>query len=168
MLLLYLNRLCQTHPPQSKFTFHYASTLSYNTTVDKLVSDKFTFHYASTLSPADLLPTIIYISFTFHYASTLSKKWKSGTSAWRFIYIPLCFYFITPVLARWHTLFSIYIPLCFYFIHAQLRRAFLSMKFTFHYASTLSAESIRQVGAVINLHSTMLLLYLITLLRLDI
>ena len=53
--------------------------------------------------------------FTFHYASTLSKTGNHPPA--RFcIYIPLCFYFISPKKLYEETGFEIYIPLCFYFI----------------------------------------------------
>ena len=78
----------------------------------------------------------------------------------RFIYIPLCFYFI-GVLAP-----SALIAKIFTFHYASTLSVHLLQKslrgnlFTFHYASTLSIQKWRRSIKCINLHSTMLLLYL--------
>ena len=76
------------------------------------------------------------------------------------IYIPLCFYFITQP-RRWgRRELKIYIPLCFYFIPCGFFFHFsVLFSFTFHYASTLSCQSVRIMSRPRNLHSTMLLLY---------
>ena len=56
--------------------------------------------------------------------------------------------------------FFIYIPLCFYFISPSSWAIRLMLTvFTFHYASTLSKTNMRFRTAQIDLHSTMLLLY---------
>ena len=81
--------------------------------------------------------------FTFHYASTLSHRSIHSPSL-RMIYIPLCFYFIALLICNTRCLPQIYIPLCFYFIMMPQEKKI-----------TLSQH----------LHSTMLLLYLIPLLR---
>ena len=67
-----------------------------------VIIHSFTFHYASTLSGDDIMAKAKYTRFTFHYASTLSKaRWH--TSLWmRFIYIPLCFYFISQIMETVH------------------------------------------------------------------
>ena len=120
--------------------------------------------------------------FTFHYASTLSLtdclRWRIRES----IYIPLCFYFIekiwdmstlnadylhstmlllyrSAVHPGQHSI-PIYIPLCFYFIKYAFWDNAETVLFTFHYASTLSISSILTDSDFLNLHSTMLLLYL--------
>ena len=181
MLLLYR---AAGHPDcvLSWFTFHYASTLSEHVLFRYTSYNEFTFHYASTLSEKtapwklripNLHSTMLLLyrghalveihdsAFTFHYASTLSDIWNlrgksvpnlhstmlllyrnyrgifsSGIS----IYIPLCFYFIShsDVWCEWGN--CIYIPLCFYFIQAQGHAQS-------HY---------------LHLHSTMLLLYLLS------
>ena len=81
---------------------------------------------------------IWFSTFTFHYASTLSRRtrWTRCVSS---IYIPLCFYFILIVHSRSFQRHLIYIPLCFYFI---------------------SGGTAYFVRRNLNLHSTMLLLYL--------
>ena len=147
----------------------------------------FTFHYASTLSYNlhDPIPVIlfIYIPLCFYFIGKGSRG-----SAPRFrIYIPLCFYFIPFHLdcrfTRSHLhstmlllypeiafdisgVFMIYIPLCFYFICSKPLFSFISFNlhstmlllypsacdiislqapgFTFHYASTLSPFSAQQ------------------------
>ena len=55
---------------------------------------------------------------------------------------------------------SIYIPLCFYFITLTPIINHYPDRFTFHYASTLSEKQQHVVLGMLNLHSTMLLLYL--------
>ena len=119
--------------------------------------------------------------FTFHYASTLSKngKWTertwinlhstmlllyltSGSLSWmgNIIYIPLCFYFIYigDVVVIENK--EIYIPLCFYFIrcplflrHVQIADLHSTMLLLY----LLCRNRIQP--ALIHLHSTMLLLY---------
>ena len=55
----------------------------------------------------------------------------------------------------------IYIPLCFYFIACTpISSPFCVVIFTFHYASTLSHKTNHPDTLHLNLHSTMLLLYL--------
>ena len=56
--------------------------------------------------------------------------------------------------------FLIYIPLCFYFISGCALSSRPYAPFTFHYASTLSKWLYRNHARLLDLHSTMLLLYL--------
>ena len=115
MLLLYLNR-----------------------NLRNLITEQFTFHYASTLSPMPTSRSSPYCPFTFHYASTLSEPVQAAEGA-VIIYIPLCFYFIIPLIRPSPLIFPIYIPLCFYFIRIRhLEGEMDRAVFTFHYASTLS------------------------------
>ena len=119
--------------------------------------------------------------FTFHYASTLSISARV-LQGHTLIYIPLCFYFIGDAGVVCKVYDFIYIPLCFYFIvsvkHMDelsflftfhyastlsvhlLQKSLRGNLFTFHYASTLSIQKWRRSIKCINLHSTMLLLYL--------
>ncbi len=82
--------------------------------------------------------------FTFHYASTLSQSPTLRSRNAKKIYIPLCFYFID--------LQNITQSLGFYHLHSTMlllyppdRRTWKRQRstFTFHYASTLSAERAR-------------------------
>ena len=75
------------------------------------------------------------------------------------IYIPLCFYFIAEPPPHRTDRGAIYIPLCFYFIPASGCMFAFQGIFTFHYASTLSFFSVIIICKVLDLHSTMLLLY---------
>ena len=63
-----------SHSISSKFTFHYASTLSESRAEGRIWPHSFTFHYASTLSLDCIFPRYCFYRFTFHYASTLSKR----------------------------------------------------------------------------------------------
>ena len=99
-----------------------------------------------------------------------------------FIYIPLCFYFIDLTTSAPSIFIFIYIPLCFYFIACFPSRTSWVISFTFHYASTLSQCWCKRIQdrsciyiplcfyfigwcgderdrCIVNLHSTMLLLY---------
>ena len=100
------------------------------------------------------------------------------------IYIPLCFYFIDVRKRSPSNIALIYIPLCFYFINmfsafplpcpqftfhyastlswVAVDHSDLGTLFTFHYASTLSMPDELKQAIVCNLHSTMLLLYLLS------
>ena len=142
----------------SQFTFHYASTLSWESydpftgvweiyiplcfyfmgkDHGRAVSeDKFTFHYASTLC----IKTgciILITAFTFLYASTLSDT------------------DLTPEQITELNLHSTMLLL--YRKAPEQTGAWYG--FTFHYASTLSACQSRHEMADLHLHSTMLLLY---------
>ena len=75
------------------FTFHYASTLSEMRWPFSHPCYPFTFHYASTLSADGVKYYVSASKFTFHYASTLSWP-RHFYPSQRWIYIPLCFYFI--------------------------------------------------------------------------
>ena len=55
--------------------------------------------------------------------------------------------------------YFIYIPLCFYFIGDTGTSYQAGAAFTFHYASTLSKHASDELLDMLNLHSTMLLLY---------
>ena len=79
------------------------------------------------------------------------------------IFIPLCST-LSSKIAILHLFLWLYIPLYFYFIniwycqeHVDYKR--LIEKFTFHYASTLSVESVGRMIPDADLHSIMLLLY---------
>ena len=98
--------------------------------------------------------------FTFHYASTLSGSLRRSLLS-SLIYIPLCFYFISSAAHAAIFFFPIYIPLCFYFILTKSTKSSCNCLFTFHYASTLSLISTQNTSHNHNLHSTMLLLYLL-------
>ena len=97
--------------------------------------------------------------FTFHYASTLSCLVELTHHSMNWIYIPLCFYFIQPGLHGNEVSVKIYIPLCFYFIKGEEYAYIKIYRFTFHYASTLSISGPYRSMCMVNLHSTMLLLY---------
>ena len=101
-----------------------------------------------------ILPTV----FTFHYASTLSDN-NCNRCKEKYIYIPLCFYFILRRIAAKDIDTCIYIPLCFYFIGGKQESASKNTQFTFHYASTLSKPKRIVERSKKNLHSIMLLLY---------
>ena len=121
----------------------------------------------------------IYIPLCFYF---IVPTWDVPTWA-DHIYIPLCFYFIRVYYgfksinySNLHStmlllylsvrkipcfLLIIYIPLCFYFISTLFLLVNVFVQFTFHYASTLSAlSSMAIICSRVNLHSTMLLLYL--------
>ena len=148
------------HPGrETPFTFHYASTLSGSHRRLQVLAPAFTFHYASTLSRMPCRYRRGRKEFTFHYASTLSpgcsiavtgvsnlhstmlllyrRSGRTGCCI-RFIYIPLCFYFICASICSVRRRLCIYIPLCFYFILPASSIPPESHQFTFHYASTLS------------------------------
>ena len=78
------------------------------------------------------------------------------------IYIPLCFYFIRTGTGRTTTVHPIYIPLCFYFIVASIGLTvasiiiYIPLCFYFIFQACIISEVIND-----NLHSTMLLLYLL-------
>ena len=125
---------------------------------DNRESSGFTFHYASTLSGWRDKHCAVYPWFTFHYASTLSQK-QSNSMKHRIIYIPLCFYFIgakayilnTGKLHLHSTMLLLYLE--------RESKDRIQVRFTFHYASTLSEQMPRGVVVHLHLHSTMLLLY---------
>ena len=98
---------------------------------------------------------MIYIPLCFYFIGK-RQHWHDTVLH---IYIPLCFYFINRY-ETWNLIISnIYIPLCFYFIFSCTTLNAVSMKSTFHYASTLSDMG-RFVYRLKNyLHSIMLLLY---------
>ena len=163
------------------FTFHYASTLSKALVFFNVKTPEFTFHYASTLSEARYIKLGATFLFTFHYASTLSGAPREERTS-GLIYIPLCFYFILfPERVRMR-LKHLHSTMLLLYQGLSDRNAHGKAGFTFHYASTLSDNSLRWQDLrsiyiplcfyfincyfikfhVIynNLHSTMLLLYL--------
>ena len=142
MLLLYLH-IATTHAiRKSKFTFHYASTLSFTRLYVPIVICRFTFHYASTLSMSSLSHWMMGRRFTFHYASTLSiwrLKMEFINEWFTFHYASTLsrYFFSTDINC------IIYIPLCFYFIRISHIAYAPYLWFTFHYASTLSSAPVR-------------------------
>ena len=160
MLLLYRSCVASSVSSPFQFTFHYASTLScwrllvvvspcpiyiplcfYFILV--LVSSvphctQFTFHYASTLSFSEYRYSFDTAIFTFHYASTLSLLPISVTDQ----YSKFTFHYAST-------------------LSPSLDPSKLDHDiFTFHYASTLSGTEISRQVSDLDLHSTMLLLYL--------
>ena len=123
-------------------------------------SSIFTFHYASTLSASALVDNIDALhQFTFHYASTLSKEEEQVTIFVKYLHSTmLLLYLAWQTMSRLLIRF-IYIPLCFYFILTGWSPSAFRLPFTFHYASTLSPCSKCSVYHLLYLHSTMLLLY---------
>ena len=99
----------------------------------------FTFHYASTLSTRAVMPTRTTPAFTFHYASTLSHV--EGLSD--VLIAEFTFHYASTLSKHGEALKHFEIP------------------FTFHYASTLYQTGPRGNRKRRNLHSTMLLLYLV-------
>ena len=57
--------------------------------------------------------------FTFHYASTISLSSYPVAALEIYLYIPLCFYYIMPLIIMHSRLSQLYIPLCFYYILRQ-------------------------------------------------
>ena len=179
MLLLYpLQNIFKTG--YYEFTFHYASTLSccrrrksesgyhlhsimlllYLRFATSCSSDAlFTFHYASTLSR----PYILLLRYIFYLHSIMLLLYRRSNIWYMFIRIDLhsIMLLLYPLLVRrFHTEDYIYIPLCFYFIGRWFTDMQTAIKFTFHYASTLSVIKDKALLPQANLHSIMLLLYL--------
>ena len=180
MLLLYpVNEIIQL--VSSLFTFHYASTLS-QTSASQEGS---TPHLHSTMLLLYRIWEAHAVTNYIHLHSTMLLLYRAEKDVQReavYIYIPLCFYFISAEVQGTNTLRQIYIPLCFYFIVELDGTCGFAIWFTFHYASTLSnsahgyPESLyrftfhyastlsRKMAWLGNwlwhLHSTMLLLYL--------
>ena len=100
---------------QTKFTFHYASTLSRLVDYRHFLLSRFTFHYASTLSlmGREYRPQNLYLH------STMLLLYQRSS--------------VENIDRSW-----IYIPLCFYFIGRKPHQKHNRASFTFHYASTLS------------------------------
>ena len=107
-----------------------------------VASSEFTFHYASTISEfADSFMGVlilIYIPLCFYYINCSHVCYVVN----EFIYIPLCFYYIQTGKIGKVVLVSIYIPLCFYYIHVWSSVWAYNVKFTFHYASTISYSTL--------------------------
>ena len=163
MLLLYRIRIQICKKTFYKFTFHYASTLShgkpeyqsemqylhstmlllYQAVSCKSQSYHFYLHSTMLLLYQAEIPLFYDRGFDLH--STMLLLYHNDTLGMDnvdIIYIPLCFYFIlfTSCLTARKAL--IYIPLCFYFIDDRFSGETYIFK---------------------NLHSTMLLLYLLAL-----
>ena len=85
-------------------------------------------------------PHLLCVNFTFHYASTISEV-NANNGETDCLYIPLCFYYIM-----------------FPFVQEAWLYAF-----TFHYASTISLLPLCICPCKTPLHSTMLLLYQVTM-----
>ena len=102
--------------------------------------------------------------FTFHYASTLSFLFTPEELQERNLHSTMLLLYLFAVSPK-STRIKIYIPLCFYFIGGATGTDNNNEKFTFHYASTLSGVSRLCINTPQHLHSTMLLLYLISLCR---
>ena len=158
MLLLYRNQIWK-----SKFVFnnlHSTMLLLYHNGMQTIKTDEsFTFHYASTLSktsiqlclcPDNLHSTMLLLYHTIGWA-------VQGVYT---IYIPLCFYFIGSYDIYNVPTDRIYIPLCFYFIPFR----FLHVEVIFVIYIPLCFYFIQfpvcDCTCQIDLHSTMLLLYL--------
>ena len=91
--------------------------------------------------------------------------YRSSTSTPAYIvsiYIPLCFYFIdtSKLDSRFRMIFTFHYAST---LSIHLITCILSFdRFTFHYASTLSNSASSRLSSFIHLHSTMLLLYLLS------
>ena len=166
--------------PQYEFTFHYASTLSLSDSqrtqlkhiyiplcfyfIDKdgyIVYAKTHLHsimlllYRERESWSHIrqknLHSIMLLLYPFVSASTVPETINLHS-------IMLLLYLFNPITSNIQI--YIYIPLCFYFIAWRVCYRRLSVsKFTFHYASTLSAIQAQREKKAIHLHSIMLLLY---------
>ena len=138
MLLLYPWPGRMGRDPESKFTFHYASTLSKRRSEEGSrrisIYIPLCFYFIGFLVTVLCGVICIYIPLCFYFINGISSSSIRRIE----IYIPLCFYFICLFLSHGQRAFLIYIPLCFYFIEAPIG----------------IAGEIR-----IHLHSTMLLLY---------
>ena len=120
---------------------------------------RFTFHYASTLSVTLSSSNLQRLTFTFHYASTLSRAEMHIRGYAIHIYIPLCFYFILSRDMAKNKNFVFTFHYASTLSIAFVIAAYASFQFTFHYASTLSGDDGNNSALKANLHSTMLLLY---------
>ena len=157
MLLLY--QKCVGHFPIHVIHLHSIMLLLYRQMESNIMCQHQNLHSIMLLLYLDLDISIhLNAGFTFHYASTLSGS-EEFQMFQDFIYIPLCFYFIYACRTSTAYIYSIYIPLCFYFIEELGILTQLGFRFTFHYASTLSAGYIRTNSERRYLHSIMPLLY---------
>ena len=180
MLLLYLVMVQELMLPENIYIPLCFYFIPYTVTVPVL-HGSFTFHYASTLSVPQILDQVL----DSHLHSTMLLLYPIMTAMRgcpaMLIYIPLCFYFIVSDRQDAQIVTIIYIPLCFYFIeifdhsvvpavdhlHSTMLLLYLgancpiscAIKFTFHYASTLSHFFCKPNVSITDLHSTMLLLY---------
>ena len=92
------------------------------------------FYFIGKSGRNDAESKTIYIPLCFYFIINVSVSEIDEY----FIYIPLCFYFIPPSDHIDFDVFQIYIPLCFYFICDFFSDPGRFIRFTFHYASTLS------------------------------
>ena len=162
-----------------EFTFHYASTLSKEIVMAKVICNNL--HSTMLLlylwrasvakmSTAYLHSTMLLLYpylrnvthvldlFTFHYASTLSAV-ADAYGAVVLIYIPLCFYFI-PIQCNFRIgIKHLHSTMLLLYRTCRGSNQERDLPFTFHYASTLSSSWNLLCTALRHLHSTMLLLY---------
>ena len=120
---------------------------------------KFTFHYASTLSYRNISALLSFV----HLHSTmllLYRKRMIAEKRYGSIYIPLCFYFIFFAIVNTICVSSIYIPLCFYFIQRfpkkRRRQDTIYIPLCFYFIPKSASKKMQRL---MHLHSTMLLLY---------
>ena len=206
MLLLYLKKTANRQR-KAKFTFHYASTLSHifyskpHSVLDlhstmlllyRFVSELFicsSFYLHSTMLLLYHLCRSCSCETFDHLHSTMLLLYPGPSTpknpSRKFIYIPLCFYFIegasaaevaevvnlhSTMLLLYHISFSesktinrIYIPLCFYFIgwgqSVQTGSSGIYIPLCFYFIKYRT--SYRRCPDS-DLHSTMLLLYLLS------
>ena len=126
------------HPGrETPFTFHYASTLSGSHGRLLAFQGIFTFHYASTLSRMPCRYRRGRKEFTFHYASTLSPGCSIAVTGVSNLHSTMLLLYRRSGRTGCCIRF-IYIPLCFYFISRFAGNSDAGDTFTFHYASTLS------------------------------
>ena len=142
MLLLYRGRRFTRRCRKLEFTFHYASTLS-------------TLRQLEAIASAHLHSTMLLLYLNLHLLTPSISTYLHSTM--------LLLYRLPTAADRWRR--PIYIPLCFYFIDLINGGINGTIKFTFHYASTLSLQVLRAESLLRYLHSTMLLLYLIFLFK---
>ena len=119
----------------------------------------FTFHYASTISPETTEWSLK--SFPLHSTMLLLYLFLSfSCSSFSFLYIPLCFYYICKHLLPfllWDAFFTFHYASTISEMIDEC--AEYEAIFTFHYASTISIKQHLEYCYKYPLHSTMLLLY---------
>ena len=92
------------------------------------------------------------VTFTFHYASTLSDLEMLLREEQKFIYIPLCFYFIdnSHDAGLYNALFTFHYASTLSI--QSIWKRYWSGLFTFHYASTLSIANATFNGADVDIY----------------
>ena len=171
-------------PASAPFTFHYASTLSYllfcRSHCLGFIYIPLCFYFIDELNRFRTLLNLIYIPLCFyfiykafrnggiffylHSTMLLLYRRREQSMEWTItIYIPLCFYFISRSAFICFSIASIYIPLCFYFIAMIQMGAFwlLAIYIPLCFYFIWYRGMVRQ-KAMTYLHSTMLLLYPVT------